>query len=156
MYNPHKTSSPYDIALVKLSEKLDFSKKHSHISPICLPNRNEEVNENSKCQAVGWGKTSSNSKPSSVLKYVDQNIINKKKCKKAYPDLTNKHICANHHGETTCNGDSGGPLECMRQDGSWVLQGITSFGNVKCGDSPSVFSKVSKHLKWIHRIRARH
>ena len=58
-------------------------------------------------------------------------------------------------GKGTCKGDSGGPLACQNQDGSWFLAGIVSFGTAEgCALEgwPSVYVDVSKYIDWIYNI----
>ena len=58
-------------------------------------------------------------------------------------------LCAGGTGTGTCGGDSGGPLFC-NDNGVWVLQGITSYGDAQCHPlSPSVFTLVSSFVDWI-------
>lgn len=58
-------------------------------------------------------------------------------------------VCAGGEGTSTCQGDSGGPLSCF-DNGVWVLEGITSFGNVHCfPHHPSVYTRVSSFVDWI-------
>jgi len=45
-----------DIGLIKLNEKLEFSGKHKHLQPICLPVPGLDIDIN-KCYASGFGKT---------------------------------------------------------------------------------------------------
>lgn len=62
-------------------------------------------------------------------------------------------VCAGGAGSSTCLGDSGGPLACL-DNGVWVLEGITSFGFSKeCFPfQPSVYTRVSSLVNWIHSI----
>jgi len=47
-------------------------------------------------------------------------------------------------------GDSGGPLQILVKDPycMYRVAGITSFG-VKCGQNPSVYTRVTDFLEWI-------
>jgi len=59
-------------------------------------------------------------------------------------------LCAGEadDGKDTCNGDSGGPLQCLGGDGRWRLVGLTSFGH-KCG-GVGVYTRVATMLYWIN------
>ena len=66
--------------------------------------------------------------------------------------ITDKMICTFKGPtgrETTCTGDSGGPL-MVRRSGRFVLVGATSFSLVDCQSPfPNVFTRVSAFLDWI-------
>lgn len=51
-------------------------------------------------------------------------------------------------------GDSGGPMVCVRPDGKWYLAGITSFGFEDCGQKGHVgiYTPVNNYEKWIRDI----
>ncbi|XP_010608924.1 chymotrypsin-C [Fukomys damarensis] len=67
--------------------------------------------------------------------------------------VTNKMICAGGDGIiSACNGDSGGPLNCQAENGSWKVHGIVSFGSpLGCNtrQKPVVFTRVSAYTTWI-------
>jgi len=48
-----------------------------------------------------------------------------------------------------CDGDSGGPLACLEQDGNWYLRGVFSHGEEKCRFW-AVFTKVASYENWIN------
>lgn len=62
------------------------------------------------------------------------------------------HICAgwDDGGADTCQGDGGGPLVVLDQNGCPVVVGLTSFGK-ECGapSSPTVYTRVSQYRAWI-------
>ena len=67
-------------------------------------------------------------------------------------------FCAGYErgGRDACLGDSGGPMMCQREDGKWLLLGITSNGD-GCGRAgrPGVYTKVSNYLKWIANVTSK-
>ena len=94
---------------------------------------------------------------SSVLKMANVDVFKRKQCIEYWP----KHsfiseLCAGGKDHRTCRGDSGGPLQCRNINNNngqerWILQGITSFSDTICeSDYPSVYTKVSKYVKWIY------
>uniref|UniRef100_A0A2K5XGX8 pancreatic elastase II n=1 Tax=Mandrillus leucophaeus TaxID=9568 RepID=A0A2K5XGX8_MANLE len=67
-------------------------------------------------------------------------------------------ICAGGDGVIcTCNGDSGGPLNCQAADGRWEVHGIGSLTSVLgCNYyyMPSIFTRVSNYNDWINSVIA--
>ena len=63
-------------------------------------------------------------------------------------------ICAGYAegGRDSCEGDSGGPLQCQSCDRRWILVGVTSFGD-GCAKPklPGVYTRVASLLKWIRK-----
>uniref|UniRef100_A0A673C046 Peptidase S1 domain-containing protein n=1 Tax=Sphaeramia orbicularis TaxID=375764 RepID=A0A673C046_9TELE len=52
-------------------------------------------------------------------------------------------------------GDSGGPLNCMGQDGRWYVQGVTSFVSSRtCNEvkKPTVFTRTSAFTDWLSEV----
>ncbi|CAN7940463.1 unnamed protein product [Ixodes pacificus] len=147
----------YDYALLKLETPLDFSGADKNVMPICLPEMDQTF-EDQTCTATGWGTTVNNGEtPASILQKVDLPIISFEECSQLIASVDNEDamICAGYKevGKSTCSGDSGGPLQCPREDGRYVLAGVTSFGTT-CGapDHPSVFSKVATQVDWIQSV----
>jgi len=52
-------------------------------------------------------------------------------------------------------GDSGGPLACLTQDG-YTLAGISSWGDIDCGEYPPIYAQVGEHLGWVYDIMNYH
>lgn len=70
-------------------------------------------------------------------------VISQDECNKGYDGtitVTNNHICARGYQNKdkqkgvieTCNGDSGGPLAVVNNDGHYELIGLVSFGSKTC------------------------
>ncbi|CAN7998791.1 unnamed protein product [Ixodes hexagonus] len=156
------TTLNYDYALLELKTPLDFKGSEKALMPICLPARNQGF-DGQTCTAAGWGYTRDESESgaslSPSLRKVDLPIIRYTVCKRYYktvrPVRRNTMICAGpkEGGKSTCEGDSGGPLQCARKDGRYVLAGSTSWGET-CGAprEPSVFARTSTQLDWIRKI----
>ena len=141
-----------DLALLKLEKPVHFSR---HIRPVCLPINNIDTFEKQIGVAAGWGKMENGDLPE-TLRYVELNIVPNISCVANLGvvsiEITDKMICTFKGPtgrETTCTGDSGGPL-MVRRSGRFVLVGATSFSLVDCQSPfPNVFSRISAFLDWI-------
>ncbi|CAG9810545.1 unnamed protein product [Chironomus riparius] len=150
------TSNPnfqYDIGLIKLLEKFPET---LNIGTIDLPcNCPEHYNINGvEITATGFGSTDVKTPGVSPLKYISMTVMEQTVCQKYFEiQIQDSMLCSNTSlGMTTCLGDSGSGLIANIQNHK-VLVGVVSFGNVYCsaGSSfPSVSSKVSSYLDWIH------
>jgi len=150
----------YDLTLVKLSEKLDFEGEHKHLAPICLATAEDDQKfaaPGAICTASGWGYTDfRGGHLADILQKLDVPIWDQQECADFMLDagviLTERHICLGGLAEKgTCGGDSGGPLQCRRDDGSWVQVGANSFGMNVCATTgaPDGFTRISKFSEWI-------
>ncbi|KAG8199828.1 hypothetical protein JTE90_000916 [Oedothorax gibbosus] len=146
-----------DIALLRMDAPVLFS---DYLRPVCLPTAEEDPGlwHGKQCSVVGWGKLYEigHTFPDS-LQEVRLPVISTEECRKRILFLTMYHItdnmfCAGYErgGRDACLGDSGGPLMCQRDDGRWLLLGVTSNGD-GCGrpGRPGVYTKVVQYLDWI-------
>ncbi|XP_034474815.1 trypsin alpha-like [Drosophila innubila] len=130
-----------DVALLLLRSPLKLG---GHVKTISLAS---SIPKNgAKSIVSGWGHTESEYSPSN-LKSVNVNIVSRKKCARAYDNvsITVDNICAAAAGKDACQGDSGGPLV---SDGKLV--GIVSWG-YDCADPfhPGVYASVPELRGWI-------
>ncbi|XP_069545279.1 chymotrypsin-like elastase family member 2A [Brachyistius frenatus] len=146
-----------DIALIKLSSPVSFS---DTIMPACLPDQGVILPHGAPCYVTGWGRLSSGGPPTDILQQALLPVVAHDIC--SQPDwwsvlATENMVCAGGDGITAgCNGDSGGPLNCQNDDGSWDVHGVVSFGSGQgCNifQKPTVFTQVSSYIDWINKVR---
>ncbi|OWK03985.1 hypothetical protein Celaphus_00014086, partial [Cervus elaphus hippelaphus] len=131
----------FNIALLYLKLKVKFG---TTVQPICIPHRGDKFEEGILCMASGWGKTSETSEYSNILQEVEVPIMDDRTC------------------GTLLRGMNLPPLgrDVLRDDGAWVLAGITSwaagctrvwnpFRNKQRKVSPGIFSKVFVLMDFI-------
>jgi len=146
----------YDITLLKLEKPIEYSE---HISPICLPAKQDEdlPDAGSSIFVTGWGATSQGGADSPTLKQVTVPLQSTEKCNNAYPGQIYDDVmfCAglDQGGKDSCQGDSGGPVVCQDPStGVWRQLGITSWG-MGCAQAKyyGVYSKVSAYITFIQQ-----
>ncbi|XP_058123689.1 phenoloxidase-activating enzyme-like [Anopheles coustani] len=144
-----------DIALVKLVEEVTFQ---HHIRPICLP-KPDDVFDGQRCISTGWGVDAHTSKFANVLKRIDLPVIPRETCLQMFRatrlsiffELHESVLCAGaEEGVDMCDGDGGGPLACVKEDGTYALAGIVSWG-LGCHENgvPGAYVNVAKFSNWI-------
>ena len=93
---------------------------------------------------TGWGLTSIGGEGSEVLKKLRAEIISNDECETHLnQNILPTTICAGKRGsaESTCDGDSGGPLMVPFRK-RWLQVGIVSFGTSICSQ-PAAYARVS-------------
>ncbi|CAH1398758.1 unnamed protein product [Nezara viridula] len=159
MYVPSKAY--HDIALLRLEKEVELGPS---IRPLCL--QTERSFKDVKAIASGWGYTSygNNSSSNSHLKKVHLDLTDDNKCVNAYgtkwPKLSKgikpeiMFCSGGNHGEDTCKGDSGGPLQVHLKDPYCMYSqiGISSFGIGSGSTTPGVYTRVSAYVPWIENI----
>lgn len=144
----------YDIGLIRLSKKIEFS---NSVHPICLPFQIKNYSPptiKTTFLLSGWGEKEVI--PSNhILSLVELPYFDFEECRKIFSMynyyFNNKVICAGGKlGEDGCFGDSGSPL-IRKVDGVWIMDGIVSGGiEIRCGTlNPGVYANVLKYERWI-------
>ncbi|XP_062563096.1 phenoloxidase-activating factor 2-like isoform X1 [Armigeres subalbatus] len=152
----HNQKYHNDLALLIMEKPANLN---VHINPICLPNANDNFDEQ-RCMVSGWGKENfnPNGKYSEVLKKIELPIIPRPQCKEMFRAtrlgpffrLHNSFMCAGGDPDVdTCKGDGGSPLACKLDD-HFVQAGIVAWG-LGCGGAriPGAYVKVSNFVNWI-------
>uniref|UniRef100_H2UK69 pancreatic elastase II n=1 Tax=Takifugu rubripes TaxID=31033 RepID=H2UK69_TAKRU len=147
-----------DIALIKLSTPVQRS---DSIMPACLPASGEILPHSSPCYVTGWGRLWTGGPIADILQQARLPVVSHETCSRYdwWGSLvTSSMVCAGGDGQlASCNGDSGGPLNCQNADGSWDVHGVVSFGSsMGCNyyKKPSVFTRVSAYINWINNVMA--
>ncbi|XP_055333788.1 transmembrane protease serine 9-like isoform X2 [Paramacrobiotus metropolitanus] len=152
-----------DLALLILSEPINFRRRGACACKLCLSKQIPEVGD--KCIVSGFGDevdlefdNVTAPREAIPLKYVQQTILQSSYDHCGYIFLNNHtytnldlFLCAGGKvGEDSCQGDSGGPLFCYDANTSTqYLAGIVSIG-IGCGTSwGALYTKVGLYLPWI-------
>ena len=143
-----------DIALLKIApDGTPQRRDPALIRPIPL-NRTPLV-DGEPVSATGWGAVGQGTANanSAVILRVDLRLMGQQTCEsrpgrgggKVHP----KVFCAANPKQSTCGGDSGGPV--VRTNGAPVLAGLVSWGSDRCGGDgrPSVYTRIDQYLDWI-------
>merc|ERR1712004_234336 len=134
-----KASGPGDIAIMRLQTPADLSSQY--IRPIALAEKEDNF-DNMRCWTSGWGRTSApvNKLPNTLQK-LPVRVVAERYC--AAPGPGQICVFGSYSYTSPCNGDSGGPLMCMK-DGEMKLLGVLSYSYGDCSsDMPAVYSSVS-------------
>ncbi|KGL78596.1 Ovochymase-1, partial [Tinamus guttatus] len=143
-----------DIALVQLDAPVEYS---TAVRPVCLPNRTEPLSSSSLCAVSGWGITEGGSR-AKRLQQTQVPVLENEACERNYylnhpGGITTRMLCAGFafaRGQDSCQGGSGGPLVCSKENGPFVLHGIASWGaGCTRPKKPGVYSRVRTFLDWI-------
>ncbi|KAJ3586506.1 hypothetical protein NHX12_012904 [Muraenolepis orangiensis] len=143
-----------DIALIKLNTPVTVS---GIIMPACLPDAGQILPHEAPCLVTGWGRLTTGGATADALQQALLPVVGHSTCSR-YDYWGNmvstSMVCAGGDGKlSSCNGDSGGPLNCQNPDGSWEVHGVVSFGSAMgCNyyKKPSVFTRVSAYIPWIN------
>lgn len=152
--------APYDIALVKVDEPIEFDSPV--VSPACLPKGDKNF-EGQFCYISGWGFTmkSETDQWDEKLQTVGSTIWKTSECRKAAAKVhmgtknirDGMHYCFGNGQVNSCQGDSGGPLSCLDSDGYYKVVGLASWGHPNCRTpgAPSVYTRVGLFNDWIYK-----
>ncbi|XP_040835662.1 chymotrypsin-like elastase family member 3B [Ochotona curzoniae] len=154
-YNNNNVAKGYDIALLKLTECAELT---DEVQLACLPPADYIPPHEMKCYVTGWGRLSTGGKLPNKLQQGLLPVVDYEHCsQRDWWGSTVKEtmVCAGGDTVSSCNGDSGGPLNCPGVNCEWQVDGIVSFGSaLGCNypKKPSVFTRVSAYIPWIEEI----
>uniref|UniRef100_A0A4W3HPE5 Chymotrypsin-like elastase family member 2A n=1 Tax=Callorhinchus milii TaxID=7868 RepID=A0A4W3HPE5_CALMI len=155
-WNPTDLTLGNDIALLHLADPVS---EDSNIEIATLPTPGDTLPSGHPCYITGWGLIQAGGNAAIRLQEALLPVVDHATCSRDEwwgSGVNQRMICAGGDGSKAgCHGDSGGPLNCEGTDGSWVVQGIVSFGPGTCNiyQKPTVFTRVSAYLDWINEVR---
>jgi len=146
----------YDLALLRFYDPVRFQ---PNIIPICLAEEGSQFVGKSAF-VTGWGRLYEGGPLPPKMQQVSVPIINNTECEGMYrragyvEHIPSIFICAGYQEgkQDSCEGDSGGPM-VIRQEESWVLGGVISWG-IGCAEAnqPGVYTRISEFREWIDKI----
>ncbi|CAD5112942.1 DgyrCDS2149 [Dimorphilus gyrociliatus] len=143
---------PNDVGVMKVSESVVLS---GNVAAATLVSSSVGNLAGQACVISGWGRTAGGAPLPDVLQKADTRVLSTAECQaQGIPQADDDfHICLNNDAGTTnsCNGDSGGPLNCpIGSGGSIQIAGVTSFGIIFCPPNrPAGYARVSYYRDWI-------
>ena len=83
------TTADMDVSILTLTDSLDIS---TTVAPICLPASTESLYINKTATVVGWGDTTFEGTPSSILQEVNVTTMSNAQCKDSYGSKIQKYV----------------------------------------------------------------
>ncbi|KAM9408173.1 elastase-1-like [Pholidichthys leucotaenia] len=154
LWDASKLSSGNDIALLRLATDANLN---SYVQLGSLPSSGEILPHNNYCYITGWGRTSTGGPLSEQLKQAYLPSVDHEHCTQPGwwgSTVKTNMVCAGGGHESGCNGDSGGPLNCL-VNGKYYVHGIASFvSSYGCNypQKPTVFTRVSHYIDWMDSV----
>jgi len=153
-YNQGLETFNNDIGIINLQTPIT---QGNNIAYARLPANNNDQFTGQSCVMSGWGRTSASNVLPQILQKASITVISTDECNTRMAPVAGARvgpgqICLYQPPVGSCNGDSGGPLNCQDAQGT-VVAGVTSWG-IQGGGAclqtyPSVYSRTGFYLAWI-------
>jgi secreted trypsin-like serine protease len=153
-YNQGAETFNNDIGIIHTSTPINPG---GNIAFARLPANNNNQHVGETCVISGWGRTSASNVLPNVLQKASIQVISTDECNTRMAPVAGARvgpaqICLYTPSIGSCNGDSGGPLNCNDAQGS-IVSGVTSWG-IQSGGAclqtyPSVYTRTGFFLSWI-------
>ncbi|XP_077286470.1 collagenase-like [Arctopsyche grandis] len=153
-YNPTLLNN--DLGLITLPTSIV---ENNDMRAIRLPRQSEfgETHEGKVATVSGYGYTANNGPISQTLNFVALNVISNERCIQDYGNqvVIASTICCKGiqtTAQSTCSGDSGGPLIVSDSDGGVTQIGVVSFVSGAGCDSggASGYVRIGHFLNWVN------
>uniref|UniRef100_A0AB38ZEE2 Venom S1 protease 37 n=1 Tax=Ectomocoris sp. TaxID=3104572 RepID=A0AB38ZEE2_9HEMI len=140
----------FDIALLFTEKQIKFN---LHIAPACFPINKVNL-VGSRVKVIGWGADFTNGPYSEILRKVNLDVVDLKKCNDYYTKINLENpsqICTHTPNADSCQGDSGGPVVWRDPDTNrYTIVALVSYGDI-CGKTPGINTDVFYHKEWIEK-----
>jgi len=160
-----------DIDSIRIHPSYNVSEKYNDIAVVTLEtvftdikpavfNRNPALPtgvDPIEARSYGFGQIDAVGTLSVFLQRAGTTIKTDKECQSLVGAVFNAQIqlCALNPNESTCPGDSGGPLTRLQGGGDWLVFGVLSFGPAGCSTGTNrwdVWTNVVAYESWIDSI----
>jgi secreted trypsin-like serine protease len=148
-----------DVSIINLVTPIVLG---GNVALLTLPPDNSNSFAGRTCTVTGWGRTSASNVLPNILQQADITILTTAECASRMSSVSGTqiwdgHICIFDPAGVSgsCNGDSGGPLNCPNGSGGYWVAGVTSWvvasalGNCLVS-YPSVYTRTGYYLDWIN------
>jgi chymotrypsin len=143
-----------DIAVIRVIATTPFT-FNTFVQPVIVASDPTELHVGASVTVSGFGRYSdSHTRTSEVVLFTVKTVITNAQCLAQFPaNVIATTICAIGDpviNNSVCNGDSGGPLTIIRNDGSYQV-GVVSFGSAQGCEAgfPDGYARVSHFAEWI-------
>merc|ERR1711962_129168 len=144
-YNPRSLFA--DHALIEVDKPFQLN---SRVTLACLPKDGYRIPHGTQnCYIAGWGSTHHPGSPTHLLQQARMPVVEERKCRHQQ-----EAICVGFGKSSdpnACRGDSGGPMMCHNDDGTWTVHGVASYVVTYCKYYTG-YSPIHKYLPWIKKI----
>lgn len=146
---------PNDIAIIKLEGPL--AGLPNYITKLNFDNEKSTLQQTNGYKAIGHGLIEGNVSSDGILLETDLTLTSDLNCGTTDGQLCFDGALSGNYKNSTCNGDSGGPVYAnFGTNDGYVQIGITSFGPETCGDrsvsATSAFTNVYHYQDWINTV----
>jgi secreted trypsin-like serine protease len=151
-YNPDTFENDIALMFLPIGQVADYAQINDDPKEPVVPD---------PLRVMGWGLTEEGGALSDVLLETTVNYISNQECKELYAYqienegavITDGDMCAYKKYSGACDGDSGGPLFIVDEDGEIgdhpTQVGIVSRSDDPCSAYPYVYTRVSYYSDWI-------
>ncbi|CAL1546056.1 unnamed protein product [Lymnaea stagnalis] len=153
IYPTYRKLSGDDIALLELRQPIVYN---DFTLPLCYPEKDDVFTKANRCFIAGWGHTLNNPKPSDILQFTKLTLYGNDKCNGSYMwngQMAATEGCAGYfNGDiAACSGDSGSPIVCEDETGTYKSVGIASYVYKSCNvaTKPMAYTITQLYIDWI-------
>jgi secreted trypsin-like serine protease len=147
-------ASEGDIAVIRLSRNLDLPKEA--MLTLASPRMEQALMKDFTCARVTGYGLRSDGELSDRMQFADLYIRPRADCLRYDSDISETMLCAGYPegDQSSCGGDSGGPLIIREGPTAWVQVGVVSWGPEPCAVAGAygVYTRVSSYVPWILEV----